>query len=163
MRLTTKSQYGLKALGILATTYELDKSQYVQLSSLSRECAQSQKYLEQVLAPLVRQGLLESRRGQHGGYRLKRAPEAISLAEALGSIEGLLLPLPDWAAVTDEKYPVGKVLQNVQRSISVILEETSIKGLASPVISSENLIEEPVEKSIENSAIVFSLSGKNGD
>jgi Rrf2 family protein len=130
MRLTTKSQYGLKVLGILVSKFNGENSEFIQIGVLSKECGASQKYLEQVLAPLVRQGVLESRRGQHGGYRLSRDPEKISLAEVLRSLEGILMPLPDWPQGEDEKYPVGEVLQKIRMSISQILEDTNIKVFA---------------------------------
>ena len=97
MRLTTKSQYGLRVLGDLIRNYRDDGNGYLQVGELASRCDTSQKYLEQVLLPLSHAGILESKRGQHGGYRLNRAPEDVSLAEALRHLEGLLMPIPKWA------------------------------------------------------------------
>ncbi len=96
MRLTTKSQYGLRVLGDLIRNWR-DGNGYLQVGELASRCDTSQKYLEQVLLPLSHAGILESKRGQHGGYRLNRAPEDVSLAEALRHLEGLLMPIPKWA------------------------------------------------------------------
>lgn len=41
-----------------------------------------------LLKVLARGGLLESLRGAHGGYRLARAPERISVAEVIRALEG---------------------------------------------------------------------------
>lgn len=41
-----------------------------------------------LLKLLARGGLVESLRGAHGGYRLARAPEAISVADIVTAIEG---------------------------------------------------------------------------
>ncbi|HEY3329415.1 MAG TPA: Rrf2 family transcriptional regulator [Capsulimonadaceae bacterium] len=130
MRLTTKSQYGLKVLGLLVRNYYDGSNNYVQVGNLAAECKTSQKYLEQVLVPLSRAGLLESKRGQHGGYRLNRPPKGVSLAEVLRHLEGLLMPIPQWADDTDDGLPVGAVLRRVRESIRLILEETSIEVLA---------------------------------
>jgi FeS assembly SUF system regulator len=46
--------------------------------------------VSKVLKPLARAGLLEGFRGVNGGYRLARAPEAISLIEIVEAIEGPL-------------------------------------------------------------------------
>ncbi len=43
--------------------------------------------LEQLLLRLRRSGLLESRRGRVGGYRLARGAPLISLAEVVGAVE----------------------------------------------------------------------------
>jgi len=42
--------------------------------------------LEQLLIQLRRAGLVQSRRGRQGGYRLSRAPEAIPVAEVLEAV-----------------------------------------------------------------------------
>ena len=41
-----------------------------------------------LLKTLARGGLLESLRGAHGGYRLTRAPEKLSVAEVIRALEG---------------------------------------------------------------------------
>ena len=74
MRLTTKSQYGLRVLGDLIQNWRENGNGYLQVGELAVRCETSQKYLEQVLLPLSHAGILESKRGQHGGYRLNRAP-----------------------------------------------------------------------------------------
>ncbi|MGO8671677.1 MAG: RrF2 family transcriptional regulator [Capsulimonadaceae bacterium] len=129
MRLTTKSQYGLTVLGDLVRNWR-DGNAYLQVGELAARCETSQKYLEQVLLPLSHAGILESKRGQRGGYRLNRAPEDISLAEALRHLEGLLMPIPSWA---DESCSDGSrlsdVLRKVRAAIRQILENTSIDVL----------------------------------
>jgi Rrf2 family protein len=146
MRLTTKSQYGLKVLGLLVRNYRGDNNPFLQVSVLSKECKASQKYLEQVLAPLVRQGVIETKRGQHGGYRLNRDPSEVSLAQALGSLEGILMPIPEWAeSGGDETPPVGKVLRRIRDSICEILDETTIEVLASETHSSEDVSDETMK------------------
>ncbi len=49
-----------------------------------------QKYLAQVLAPLVRQGLLVAVAGPDGGYALSREPAAITLLDVIEASEGSL-------------------------------------------------------------------------
>jgi len=45
-------------------------------------------YLPQILADLVRAGLLDATAGRDGGYRLARSPQAISLLEVVEAAEG---------------------------------------------------------------------------
>ena len=99
---------------------------FLQVGELASRCDTSQKYLEQVLLPLSHAGILESKRGQRGGYRLNRAPEDISLAEALRHLEGLLMPIPKWADDTSgDQSRLAQVLRQVRDSIREILENTS--------------------------------------
>jgi len=48
------------------------------------------QYLPQVLAGLVRAGLVRSAPGPRGGYRLARPPEAISVLEVIEAVDGPL-------------------------------------------------------------------------
>ena len=131
MRLTTKSQYGLHVLGDLVRNWREGGNVYLQVGELAARCDTSQKYLEQVLLPLSHAGILESKRGQRGGYRLNRAPEEVSLADALRHLEGLLMPIPKWAEAGEgDPSQLALVLREVRDSIRQILENTSIAALA---------------------------------
>ena len=50
-------------------------------------------YLEQLAFVLRDAGLVLSTRGAHGGYRLARPPEAITMSEILRALEGPLAPM----------------------------------------------------------------------
>lgn len=146
MRLTTKSQYGLRVLGDLVRNWREGGNIYLQVGDLAARCETSQKYLEQVLLPLSHAGILESKRGQRGGYRLNRAPEDISLAEALRHLEGLLMPIPKWADdTTGDTSQLGNVLRRVREAIRSILEHTSIEVLAEGGDEHKNRADEAVE------------------
>lgn len=44
--------------------------------------------VSKVVKTLVREGLLVSRRGVHGGYSLARAPDAITVVDVIAALEG---------------------------------------------------------------------------
>jgi Rrf2 family cysteine metabolism transcriptional repressor len=145
MRLTTKSQYGLRVLGDLVHNWR-DGNAYLQVGDLAARCDTSQKYLEQVLLPLSHAGILESKRGQRGGYRLNRPPSDISLAEALRHLEGLLMPIPKWADDSSgDNSQLGNVLRRVRSAIRDILEHTSIEVLAEGDKNNTQRADEAVE------------------
>jgi Rrf2 family protein len=50
-------------------------------------------YLEQLIAPLRRAGLVESKRGAHGGYMLSRSPELVKIGEVYRVMEGPVAPM----------------------------------------------------------------------
>jgi len=50
-------------------------------------------YLEQLVAPLRREGLIVSHRGAHGGYELARRPEQIAMGEVVRALEGPIVPM----------------------------------------------------------------------
>ena len=78
-------EYAIRALTHMAASpaeitsaLEIAKAEDVPLPVLSK-----------VLQELVRKGLLESRRGPGGGFRLSRRPELIMLRDIVAAIDGL--------------------------------------------------------------------------
>jgi Rrf2 family cysteine metabolism transcriptional repressor len=64
-----------------------------QIERLARTEAVPANFLAQILIKLRDHGLIASRRGNHGGYTLARAPEKISLYDILIAVEGRCLHL----------------------------------------------------------------------
>jgi transcriptional regulator, BadM/Rrf2 family len=104
LRLSTRSQYSLKAMIDLSLTGD-------QTPVSGRTIAQRQgipaPFLEKLLLDLRRAGLVVSQRGAQGGYRLARPPERIRVSEILLAVgESLTWPeLPphsatDWVTRT---------------------------------------------------------------
>lgn len=89
MKLSTKGQYGLKAmisLGVLA------KEDYIPLKEIAADVQVSENYLEQLIALLRKAGYVKSRRGSQGGYKLAVDPKDISVGHILRALEGSLAP-----------------------------------------------------------------------
>lgn len=89
MKLSTKGRYGLKAMFELALQYDKES---VSLNIIADRQKVSVNYLEQLIAPLRKKGLVISTRGAQGGYRLARSPEEITVKEILETLEGPLAP-----------------------------------------------------------------------
>lgn len=140
MRLGHTAKYALQALAFLIRCHARDE--WGQISDIAAECGIPRKYLEQVLLDLKSAGLVESKKGQHGGYRLRRAPHEISLAQAVGAVQGELLPLPQWLA-DDEKegdggasgghfateFGLREVVQRARSAVHTVFDSTSIEVL----------------------------------
>src|SRR5260221_10655823 len=70
-----------------------DAARPVSLGSIAEAEGLPLAYLEHLVQRLRRQGLVESRRGAHGGYTLSRPPGEITMAEIVEALEGNLAPL----------------------------------------------------------------------
>ena len=90
MKISTKGRYALRLMLDLAQN---DPYDYVTLKEVSKRQNISVKYLEQIVSPLARQGLLLSARGPKGGYRLAHEPSEYNVGDILRSIEGSLAPV----------------------------------------------------------------------
>ena len=66
---------------------------YISLHDISQRQAVSMKYLEAIVAMLNKAGMVESRRGKSGGYRLTRSPDQYTVEEILMLTEGSLAPV----------------------------------------------------------------------
>lgn len=89
MRISSKGDYGLRALFDLAQRYGEGP---VQSDDIATRQGIPVNYLNQLLITMRRAGLIESLRGPQGGHLLARTPETITLLEVLNALEGPLLP-----------------------------------------------------------------------
>ncbi len=90
MKISTKGRYALEALLDMALQ---DTAGYVALKGVGERRGLSENYLEQIFSDLRRSGLVQSLRGQQGGYRLARDPARITAGEILRAVEGPLVPV----------------------------------------------------------------------
>lgn len=84
MKLSTRSRYGSRILVDLASYQHLGP---VQIGSISKRQDVSVKYLEQLIRPLKKAGLVTSVRGPKGGHLLARSPEDITLGQVVRLFE----------------------------------------------------------------------------
>src|SRR5438046_1149933 len=91
MKVSTRVHYGLRAMTELARSYRAER--LLSISEIARNEALPLSYLEQLVGELRRAGLVEGTRGVHGGYRLARAPEAITVGDIYRVLEGEVAPV----------------------------------------------------------------------
>ena len=87
MKFSTKDRYALLLMVELASA---TPGEYLPLKAVSDNQGISVKYLEQIVAPLSKAGLVESGRGSQGGYRLSRSAAQITAGDILRAGEGSL-------------------------------------------------------------------------
>jgi FeS assembly SUF system regulator len=86
LRVTKLTDYASVVLTVLASDVEAVLS----ASELAERAHLETPTVAKVLKPLAQAGLVQAFRGVNGGYRLARAPSAITLAEIVEAIEGPL-------------------------------------------------------------------------
>ena len=91
MKFSTKSRYALRLMAELA---RYAPGTTVPLKEISERQNLSLKYLEQIVTPLARVGLVKSERGSQGGYRLSRPAAQITAGDILRAVEGEIVPVP---------------------------------------------------------------------
>lgn len=130
MRLGNTTKYAFQSLAFLIRSYA--REEWAQIGEIASSCDIPRKYLEQVLLDLKNSGLLESKKGQGGGYRLSRSPDQISLGQVMEAIQGDLLPLPEWMnedASFSTDSGLSDVVNRARALVHRTFDETSIEVL----------------------------------
>ena len=90
MKISTRGRYGIRLMLTLALNYE---NGTIPLKVIAKEQGISEKYLEQIINPLTKSGLVKSFRGAQGGYILTNPPAQTTVGEVLRVLEGSLSPV----------------------------------------------------------------------
>ena len=85
MKLSTRGRYGIQAMYDLARNADAGPQP---VKAIAEREGIPEAYLEQLIAPLKRAGLVASTRGAQGGYTLAREPERITVGDVLRALEG---------------------------------------------------------------------------
>lgn len=85
MLISTRGKYGVQAIFHLATQ---EDETPVSIKAIAARQQLPESYLEQLMAPLRRAGLVRSIRGAQGGYLLGRPADEITVGDILRVLEG---------------------------------------------------------------------------
>lgn len=85
MNLTTKTEYGLRALSYLRD--KLNEGP-VNINEISANLDLSKTYIEQIFRLLKKSNIIESTRGKDGGYQLAKNPSEIIIGDVIRVLEG---------------------------------------------------------------------------
>ena len=96
MKVSTKGRYGLRAL--LDIALHQDEGP-LSIQSIAEHQGLPERYLEQLMVPLRKAGLVSSVRGPQGGYVLGRNPKDITVGNIVRALEGPVAPV---ACVSEE-------------------------------------------------------------
>jgi Rrf2 family protein len=108
----------------------------MKLEELSRRTAVPQSVLEQVMPTMRSAGIVRSERGVHGGYRLNRPPDEITLERVVRLFQGQLAPIGCATRSHPEACPMSVecslrfVWEEVRDATIQILAATTFADLA---------------------------------
>lgn len=131
MRISTRGEYGLRALFDLAQHYGKGP---IQSEDIAMRQGIPPNYLNQMLILMRRAGLIESMRGPQGGHVLSRPPDQISLLEAMVVLEGPVLyqdiPREDLIPTQpDDACIIREVWQQLRLALESVLADITLEDL----------------------------------
>ena len=140
MKLTVRGEYALRALIVLGLDHN-EHDSVLRIQEISDRQNIPKRFLEQILNDLKSAGIVHSKRGVAGGYRLRLPPERVTLAQVIRHIEGPLAPVScvserfyEKCSCPDErKCGIRSVMQEVRDAIVKILEGVTLAQLCERV------------------------------
>jgi Rrf2 family protein len=111
LKLSTKGQYGVRAMFELAKNYNKGP---LTIREIAKRQGVSISYLEQLMNRLRKSELIKSRKGPGGGYIINRKPSEISVGMILNSLEGPV-------AITQCLDPTAKGCKRVEGCVARLL------------------------------------------
>lgn len=130
MQLTKGVEYGIEGILYLARR---DRGEPALIREISRATAIPETFLSKIFQRLVTRGLILSRRGFRGGFRLARPAGRITLREIVEALQG---PIEFHRCLDhlrargrQHRCHVNQVFRKVQRKVAIILEDTTLEDI----------------------------------
>ncbi|MBI4757406.1 MAG: Rrf2 family transcriptional regulator [Chloroflexi bacterium] len=130
MKISTKGDYGLRAMLELARRYG---EGLVPSQEIATGQGIPESYLDQLLTTLGKARLVRSARGPQGGHSLAKPPAQITLSEIVTALEGSTAPV---SCVTDQGYchltsacVLREVWQKIEEATHEVLTSTTLEDL----------------------------------
>ncbi len=132
MEISARSDYAVRALLALAAAHEIG-AEAVASEALAERQQLPKKFLEAILADLRKGGLVSSRRGHSGGYRLARPAAEIRVGQVIRAVDGPLAEVrglrPHETAYRPPAQHLPVVWVALRASIRAVLDEVSLQDL----------------------------------
>ena len=129
LRISTRSQYGLRAMVYLAKY----KEKICPLKVISKEEGISFDYLEKIISKLEKVGLIKAKKGPKGGYFLAKSPKKIKIGEIIRPLEeekGLVkCIMGSYHCPMEKKCLSKKFWKRIQSSINSVLNSLTLADL----------------------------------
>lgn len=130
MQLTKGVEYGIEGILYLARR---DRGEPALIREISRATAIPETFLSKIFQRLATRGLILSRRGFRGGFRLARPAGRITLREIVEALQG---PIEFHRCLDhlrargrQHRCHVNQVFRKVQRKVALILENTTLEDI----------------------------------
>jgi len=139
-------KYGIRALVYLAS--KLEKSENINIKQISKELNLPTPFMAKIFQQLVKNKILYSSKGPHGGFHFAKDPEKISVYEIISIIDGNELfencvIHNRTCKSADEKSllcPIHDKFADIREKLITIFKETTIHHLVESAKQSKEIM-----------------------
>jgi Rrf2 family protein len=136
LKISTKSQYGLRAMAYLAKC----RDKICPLKIISGKEGISFDYLEKIISKLEKTGLIKAKKGVQGGYFLAKSPKRIKIGEIIRALEGDTVLVKCIAPIRKRGYRCPRerkcltknFWQKIQKTLNSALNSITLADLITP-------------------------------
>ncbi len=146
MRISAKADYAVRAAIELSVAPE---GVHVKGDAIAKAQDIPLNFLENILGDLRNAGVVQSRRGQEGGYRLAKPPNTVTVADIVRAVDGPLASVrgerPENSSYTGAAEPLQRVWIALRTNLREVVEHVTLAHLAAGKLPAkiERLAAEP--------------------
>ena len=137
MQLTRAADYGVRVMIHLASSLSKGRQS---LTALAKVADAPESFLSKVLQALVRAGLIESRRGQTGGFEISDSGRAATILTVIQAVEGPvnlnLCLIAEGCCHRSPWCPAHPLWSRAQEAMFAVLDSATVTDLAGNLGSS---------------------------
>lgn len=129
--------YGLQAMFYIAA--HCKEGCNIELREIAEERDIPKHFLSKILQQLVRQKLLCSMKGPHGGFRLNRDPSAITLIDIVEAIDGV--EIFDECGIglkkcnKNDPCPIHDDFKTLREQVKELFQTKTLESLAADIVN----------------------------
>ena len=135
MRISKKTQYGLRAMVYLANPQL--KNRVYPLKKISQDEGIPFDFLGKIFSKLGKANLVSAKKGVQGGYLLSKNPQKIRVGEIVRILEGTMAPVFCIAKEREKRFfcprsetcPTKNVWKKIQEILNSTLNSITLKDL----------------------------------
>ena len=127
IKVSKKSQYGLRAMVLLAKNYKA--KQILSTKIIPKKEEVPFDFLEKIISQLEKAGLVESKKGVQGGYILSRSPAKITANDIVSVLEGEDSTVDCTFCQKTKKCLTRNVWKKIDMAISKTLKSITLADL----------------------------------
>jgi Rrf2 family nitric oxide-sensitive transcriptional repressor len=127
MKISTKAQYGLRAMAYLAK----NPGKICPITEIAGAENISPDYLEKIVSKLEKSGFVAAKKGKSGGYTLALSPGKVRLGDLIGVLEGrkTLVKCLDGKCPKCRNCVSKNVWETVQARLDAMLNKITLQNV----------------------------------
>lgn len=129
MKISKKSQYGLRAIIFLAKKYKT--KELIPLKDIAKNELIPFDYLEKIFLDLEKSNIVKGKRGRNGGYLLSLPPNKISVLDIMKSLEKKINLIECGECKKINKCLAKNAWQEIEKSFFLTLKNIKLSKLIS--------------------------------